>query len=245
MPHQALTGVDVPGMGRAGPPAPGQPGSRPRSTQRREKRRRWRVRRRRPGASSTGSLVAWGRTGRGRQDLGQPLRPPASPSRPDRSGASGMWCARRRCVRPRPDGCADRAQRPVRRSRRGPAAEASPTPPAQAQSGVLQLRFGRRHRCRELAEHLCVRVQGVAGGAPGLVGQRARSRRHSRHYMRSPNPARAYAAFRYQARGHPRGRPDPDVSCHVEFGAVCDRSSSRSGASGFRGRRIKGPAVAS
>ena len=42
-------------------------------------------------------------------------------------------------------------------------------------------------------------MQGVARGPPGLVGQRAPSCRHSRHYMRSPNPARTHAALRYQS----------------------------------------------
>ena len=44
-----------------------------------------------------------------------------------------------------------------------------PPAPAEAQSGVLELRLGRGERHRELAEHLGVRVQRVAGGAPRFV----------------------------------------------------------------------------
>ena len=44
-----------------------------------------------------------------------------------------------------------------------------PAAPAQAQRGVLELRFGRGQRRGEFAEHLGVRVQSVARGAPRLV----------------------------------------------------------------------------
>jgi len=46
-----------------------------------------------------------------------------------------------------------------------------PSPCGQAKRGVLELRLRRRKHDRELAEHLRVGVQGVAGCAPGVVGQ--------------------------------------------------------------------------
>ena len=52
-----------------------------------------------------------------------------------------------------------------------------PAARGQAQRGVLELRLGRRERHRELAEHLRVRVQRVAGRAPRLVGEGAATRR--------------------------------------------------------------------
>ena len=41
----------------------------------------------------------------------------------------------------------------------------------KAQRGMLELRLGWRQRRRQLAEHLRVGMQGVAGGAPRLVWQ--------------------------------------------------------------------------
>ena len=60
-----------------------------------------------------------------------------------------------------------------------------PAPCGQPQRGVLQLRLGRSELDRELAEHLTVRVQCVAGRLPLFVGTPRPPRGHD------SNPSRA------------------------------------------------------
>ena len=99
-----------------------------------------------------------------------------------RSGASGMRWAR-------PSLCSATASWRCRSSATTSAPEPSgagsgsglPPAGAEAQRGVLQLRFGRRQRRGQLAEHLGVRVQRVAGGMPRLIGQLGPPRRHGSH----------------------------------------------------------------
>ena len=63
--------------------------------------------------------------------------------------------------------------------------ECLPAAYRQAHRGVLQLGFGRSERRGQLAQNLGVGVQGVAGGTPGVVGERRPFRGHAPSY-RSP-----------------------------------------------------------
>ena len=59
-----------------------------------------------------------------------------------------------------------------------------PASRGQAQRRVLQLRLGRGERDRQLAEHLGVGVQGVAGLPPLGVGECGPGRGHETHATR-------------------------------------------------------------
>ena len=78
----------------------------------------------------------------------------------------------------------------------------------QAQRGVLQLGFGRSQRRGQLAQNLRVGVKGVAGGAPGLVGER---RPFSGHRRKLPLNSTFRSGRRLRSRtcavpAHPRSR---------------------------------------
>ena len=68
-----------------------------------------------------------------------------------------------------------------------------PSPGREPQRRVLQLGLGWSQRDRQLAEHLSVRVQRVAGGPPRLVGKRDPRSRQRRH---DDDPARVCVVVR-------------------------------------------------
>ena len=161
------------------PPARAPPGSPRRSRRRPGRGRSWRARRPRRAGRSRHLL-------RRRVDRhGPPSAPTAASSSrvtspTGRSGASGIALhAARRCARPPPRGV-----------RRSSAATNAPEPSGAGSGSVSQPRaLSRRAACwscgsggasadGELAEHLRVRVQRVAGGAPLLVGQCGPARWH-------------------------------------------------------------------
>jgi hypothetical protein len=85
-------------------------------------------------------------------------------------------------------GCDDRAGAVGRGQR-----ERLPAARAQPQRGVLQLRLGRGKLHGELSEHLRVRVERVAGRAPGAVAER------SPHVGHDPTLLRLRPVARYPA----------------------------------------------
>ena len=94
----------------------------------------------------------------------------------------------RRCARRRPRARAGRARRRARPSRRAPAAAASPSRARVRRSAACcSCGSGGAERGGELAEDLRVRVQRVAGRAPGVVGSRA-TRSSRLHLARRCDP---------------------------------------------------------
>src|SRR5256885_1548554 len=67
--------------------------------------------------------------------------------------------------------------------------------PPRPQVGVLQLRLGRGKLDRELSEHLRVRVERVAGRAPGPVAERWPPVGHDPNATRSVPSYRAIGVF--------------------------------------------------
>ena len=195
-PHQALTGSSGRGTERGTRRAPAPPRSRRRSSSRPGRSRSGRARCPRRAAPSRGPPAV-------RVDLAGPASSPAAASSsrvtsPTAAvGVSGRCAGRRRWLRPPPGACAGRGRRPERAAavrsrqrRRLPAARASASAPragAAARAGPAR---------GELAEHLRVGVQRVAGLAPLRVGTcRPRADRPSDAGRAAPGFYRPHSGF--------------------------------------------------
>ncbi len=162
----------TPAIGRGGPRERGRRASPRRSSRSPVRRRTWRARSPHRAVSSTASLAGRGSmcTGpdevvdRGEQLAGHLCNGPVR-REGDPAGAP-VAVLGDRIVTLQIEGHDEGARSVGRRERQG-----LPSPGREPQRSVLQLGLGWSQRDRQLAEHLCVRVQRVAGGPPRLVAE--------------------------------------------------------------------------